>query len=59
MHDYTFFLGHQPHLSLAELEARFGASTIQEFTTTYAILKLNQEPNINLLGGTPRPMFIL
>jgi tRNA G10 N-methylase Trm11 len=50
--EYIFFLGQSPELSLAELEARFGADIIQEFNQTYAILKLNLPPNIDLLGGT-------
>lgn len=52
---YIFFLGHQPHLSIAELEAVFGPQTITRTTKDYAILSLNQEisPNqIDLLGGT-------
>lgn len=51
---YVFFLGHQPHLSLAELEARFGADSIQSPTNHYAVLKLNRKPDIDLLGGTTK-----
>ncbi len=51
---YIFFLGHQPHLSLAELEARFGTNSIQASTNSYAVLKLSSDPNINLLGGTTK-----
>jgi tRNA G10 N-methylase Trm11 len=54
MHKYIFFLGHQPHLSVAELQAVFGAGSILDIANQYAILELNQEPNIDLLGGTTK-----
>lgn len=56
---YIFFLGHQPHLSLAEIEAKFGADSIQSFTSTCALLKLSKEPNIDFLGGTTKISEIL
>jgi tRNA G10 N-methylase Trm11 len=52
---YTFFLGHQPHLSVAELEAVFGTGSILEFNQIYAILELQEElpeNQIDSLGGT-------
>ncbi len=54
MSKYIFFLGHQPHLSLAELEAVFGANSIQAIEDQYAILELAKEPNIDQLGGTTK-----
>lgn len=55
MQKYIFFLGHQPHLSIAELEAVFGSESITEFNQIYAILELQKElaeNQIDLLGGT-------
>lgn len=54
MSKYIFFLGHQPHLSTAELEAVFGADSIIEIKKNYAVLKLVDEPNIDHLGGTTK-----
>jgi tRNA G10 N-methylase Trm11 len=54
MTNYIFFLGHQPHLSLAELESVFGSKTITEFNNKFAVLELAQEPNIDRLGGTTK-----
>ncbi|MDQ5913851.1 MAG: hypothetical protein QG623_470, partial [Patescibacteria group bacterium] len=51
---YIFFLGHQPHLSLAELESVFGEDSIKEIQASYAILDLEDEPNIDRLGGTTK-----
>lgn len=51
---YIFFLGHQPHLSVAELEAVFGADSITEIKKNYAVLELADEPNIDHLGGTTK-----
>lgn len=54
MTNYIFFLGHQPHLSVAELEAVFGADSILEIKKNYAVLELAEEPNIDRLGGTTK-----
>jgi tRNA G10 N-methylase Trm11 len=54
MQKYIFFLGHQPHLSLAELESVFGAESILKIKKNYAVLKLAEEPNIDQLGGTTK-----
>lgn len=51
MQKYIFFLGHQPHLSLAELEAVYGAEAITDIKKKYAVLELLEEPNIDHLGG--------
>lgn len=52
--NYIFFLGHQPHLSLAELKAVFGEDSIKEIQDSYAVLELEDEPNIDRLGGTTK-----
>ncbi len=49
---YIFFLGINPKLSLAEIESRFGFETIKKCNDIYAILELEEAPNIDLLGGT-------
>ena len=54
MAKYIFFLGHQPHLSLAELEGVFGVDSIKEVADKYATLELPEEPNIDRLGGTTK-----
>lgn len=54
MSKYIFFLGHQPRLSLAELEAVFGAKSIIDIKKNYATLELANEPNIDHLGGTTK-----
>ena len=54
MSKYIFFLGHQPHISLAELEAVFGENSIKEIQGSYAVLELEDEPNIDKLGGTTK-----
>jgi tRNA G10 N-methylase Trm11 len=54
MSKYIFFLGHQPHLSLTELESVFGADSILEIKKNYAVLALAEEPNIDHLGGTTK-----
>ncbi|USN97768.1 MAG: methyltransferase domain-containing protein [Candidatus Nomurabacteria bacterium] len=51
---YIFLLGHQPHLSLAELESVYNAKNIIEYNNFYAVIELNEVPNIDELGGTTK-----
>ncbi len=54
MNNYLYFLGHQPHLSLAELESVYGPDYIKAITSQYALLELDNRPDIDTLGGTTK-----
>lgn len=47
-------MGHQPHLSLAELESLFGVDSIIEDNNLCAVIELEEVPNIDQLGGTTK-----
>lgn len=51
MKQYVAVLGHQPHISLAELESRYPEANIVPLGK---VGLLDVEPDIQLLGGTPK-----
>lgn len=55
---FISILGRQPELSLAELEARFGAESIQPLSTEAALLNVDNV-DINRLGGSQKVIEVL
>lgn len=55
---FISILGRQPELSLAELEARFGAESVQPLSTEAALLRIDNI-DINRFGGSQKIIEVL